>query len=114
MCNLETNTVYVTHRQIAEDLARRGIDSAIADDLARLGVESIICSEDCGVLIQTIVTSALAARMLAPMKRKAAGQFRPLGRDLVEIDAIMAHAMAARVLTARSQAMAESAAKQLH
>jgi hypothetical protein len=82
--------------------------SAIADELDRKGVEMLIWSEDCGVLLQAHVESGMAARMLAPLGGEAIGQFRCMPDNMVEIDAVMTHAMAAKVLAARSEAMGES------
>jgi hypothetical protein len=82
--------------------------SAIADELDRKGVEMLIWSEDCGVLLQAHVNSGMAARMLAPLGGEAIGQFRCMPDNMVEIDAVMTHAMAAKVLAARSEAMGES------
>lgn len=80
-------------------------NSSIADDLARKGVDMLLSVEDCGVLIQAYVSSGVAARMLAPLGRKAVGQFRSMTGNMVEIDAVMTHAMAAMVLAARSEAL---------
>lgn len=82
--------------------------STIADELNRKGVEMLIWSEDCGVLLQAHVKSGMAARMLAPLQGEAIGMFRCLPGNMVEIDAIMSHAMAAKVLAARSEALGES------
>lgn len=82
--------------------------SPIADALDRKGVEMAIWSEDCGVLLQAHVRSGMAARMLAPLGGEAIGQFRCMPNNMVEIDAVMTHAMAAKVLAARSEALGES------
>jgi hypothetical protein len=45
---------------------------------------------------------------LAPLGGGAIGQFRCMPDNMVEIDAVMTHAMAAKVLAARSEALGES------
>ncbi len=74
--------------------------------LARRGVEMYFAMEDDNVLIQCQVSSAVAAAMLAPLKGKAAGQFRALPGNLVEIDAAVTLPMAKRMLAAKSSAQA--------
>ena len=74
--------------------------------LARRDVEMCISVDDDGVLIQCQVSSAIAAAMLAPLKGKAVGQFRPLPDNLIEIDAAVTLPMARRMLAARSSAAA--------
>ncbi|MCA1393400.1 hypothetical protein I6F21_06595 [Bradyrhizobium sp. NBAIM03] len=48
----------------------------------------------------------MAAAMLAPLKGKAAGQFRALAGNLVEIDALVTLPMAMRMLKAKDGAQA--------
>jgi len=74
--------------------------------LARRNVNMCIVVDDDGALIQCQVSSAIAAAMLAPLKGKAAGQFRPLPGNLVEIDAAVTLTMAGRMLAAKSGAEA--------
>jgi hypothetical protein len=74
--------------------------------LARRGVDMYLAMDDDGVLLQCHVSSAIAAAMLAPLKGKAAGQFRPLPGNLVEIDAAVTLPMARRMLAAKSGAEA--------
>jgi len=83
--------------------------TAIGRDLARKGVELILAIEDGCALIQCQVSSAVAARMLATLKGKAVGQFRPLSANLVEIDALVTLDVAIQMLQAKG-----AAAQQLH
>ena len=74
--------------------------------LARTKTDLIlVVDEDCA-LVQCQVGSAVAAAMLAPLKGKAAGQFRPLEGNLVEIDAAVTLTIAAKMLAAKSDAAA--------
>jgi hypothetical protein len=75
--------------------------TAIGRELARRGVDLILAIEDGNALIQCQVSSAEAARMLAPLKGKAVGQFRPLSDYLVEIDALVKLGTAVLMLEAR-------------
>ncbi|QHP69992.1 hypothetical protein EI171_23465 [Bradyrhizobium sp. LCT2] len=72
--------------------------------LARRGTDLILAIEDGNALIRCHVSSATAAAMLAPLKGKAAGQFRPLPGNLVEIDAAVTLAAAIQMLEARAGA----------
>ncbi|AHY52619.1 hypothetical protein BJS_05814 [Bradyrhizobium japonicum SEMIA 5079] len=54
-------------------------------------------------LIECQVSSAVAAAMLGPLKGKAAGQFRPLAGNLVEVDAAVTLPMAMRMLKAKDE-----------
>jgi hypothetical protein len=58
--------------------------TAIGGELARRGVDMILAVEDGNALIQCQVSSAVAARMLAPLKGDAVGQFRPLSANGVD------------------------------
>ncbi len=70
--------------------------------LARRGADLILAIEDGNALIRCHVSSATAAAMLAPLKGKAAGQFRPLPGNLVEIDAAVALPVAMLMMEAKS------------
>lgn len=72
--------------------------------LARRGTDLILVIEDDNALIRCRVSSAIAAAMLAPLKGKAAGQFRPLPGNLVEIDAAVTLAAAMKMLEAKTAA----------
>jgi hypothetical protein len=72
--------------------------------LARRGVDLLLAIEDGNALVQAQVSSAVAAAMLAPLGGEAAGQFRALPRNLVEIDAAVTLDMAGRMLAARDAA----------
>jgi hypothetical protein len=72
--------------------------------LARRGTDLILAIEDDSALIRCHVTSAIAAAMLAPLKGKAAGQFRALPGNLVEIDAAVTLTTAIQMLEAKSAA----------
>lgn len=72
--------------------------------LARRGTDLILAIEDGNALIRCHVSSATAAAMLAPLKGKAAGQFRPLPGNLVEIDAAVTLAAALKMLEAKAAA----------
>lgn len=73
----------------------------IGRELARRGVDLMLAIEDGNALIQCQVSSAVAARMLAPLKGKAVGQFRPLAHNVVEIDALVKLDTAVQMLEAR-------------
>jgi hypothetical protein len=75
--------------------------TAIGRDLTRRGVDLMIAIEDGNALVQCQVSSAVAARMLAPLTGKAVGQFRPLADNLVEIDALVTVDTAVKMLAAR-------------
>ncbi|MCK1306480.1 MULTISPECIES: hypothetical protein [unclassified Bradyrhizobium] len=72
--------------------------------LARRGTDLILAIEDGNALIRCHVSSATAAAMLAPLTGKAAGQFRPLPGNLVEIDAAVTLASAMKMLEAKTAA----------
>lgn len=72
--------------------------------LTRRGTDLILTIEDGNALIRCHVSSATAAAMLAPLKGKAAGQFRPLPGNLVEIDAAVTLAAAMKMLEAKAAA----------
>ncbi|OSI19556.1 hypothetical protein [Bradyrhizobium canariense] len=74
--------------------------------LARRATDLILAIEDGNALIRCQVSSATAAAMLAPLEGKAAGQFRALPGNLVEIDAAVTLAAAMKMLEAK--AVAES------
>lgn len=63
---------------------------------------SLGLDEDCA-LIGAYVTSAVATRMLAPLGRKAVGQFKVMPDNMVLIEAIVSHNMAKRMLFAAHQ-----------
>jgi hypothetical protein len=69
----------------------------------------ILAVEDGNALIQCQVSSAVAARMLAPLKNKAVGQFRPLSHGVVEIDAMVTLAAAVKMLEAGKAAVSDAA-----
>lgn len=70
--------------------------------LARRGSDLILAIEDGNALIRCHVSSATAAAMLAPLKGKAAGQFRPLPGNLVEIDAAVTLPVALLMMKAKA------------
>ncbi|MCK1346340.1 MULTISPECIES: hypothetical protein [unclassified Bradyrhizobium] len=70
--------------------------------LARRGTDLILAIEDGNALIRCHVSSATAAAMLAPLKGKAAGQFRPLPGNLVEIDAAVTLPVALLMMKAKA------------
>ncbi|WOH55325.1 hypothetical protein [Bradyrhizobium sp. BWC-3-1] len=72
--------------------------------LARRGTDLILAIEGGNALIRCHVSSATAAAMLAPLKGKAAGQFRPLPGNLVEIDAAVTLGAAMKMLEAKAAA----------
>ncbi|MDI3560244.1 hypothetical protein [Bradyrhizobium sp. Arg816] len=72
--------------------------------LARRGTDLILAVEDGNALIRCHVSSATAAAMLAPLKGRAAGLFRALSGNLVEIDAAVTLATAIRMLEAKAAA----------
>jgi hypothetical protein len=74
--------------------------------LDRLGTDLILAIEDGNALVRGQVSSAVAAAMLAPLKGEAAGQFRALPGNLVEIDAAVTLAMAMQMM--KGKAAAES------
>ncbi|MCJ9732790.1 hypothetical protein [Bradyrhizobium sp. PRIMUS42] len=70
--------------------------------LARRDTDLILAIEDDSALIRCQVSSAVAAAMLAPLKGKAAGQFRALSGNRVEIDAAVTVPMALRMMEAKA------------
>ncbi|RTE88615.1 hypothetical protein [Bradyrhizobium sp. LVM 105] len=70
--------------------------------LARRGTDLILAIEDGNALIRCQVSSAIAAAMLAPLKGKAAGQFRALPGNRVEIDAVVTLPLALRMMEAKA------------
>ncbi|MCK1617435.1 hypothetical protein IVA96_12410 [Bradyrhizobium sp. 159] len=70
--------------------------------LARRGTNLILAIEDGNALVRCHVSSAIAAAMLALLKGKAAGQFRDLPCNLVEIDAAVTLPMALRMMEAKA------------
>lgn len=70
--------------------------------LARRGTDLILAIEDDNALVRCQVSSAIAAAMLAPLKGKAAGQFRPLPDNLVEIDAAVTLPVALLMMKAKA------------
>ncbi|OPY95788.1 hypothetical protein A5906_07420 [Bradyrhizobium sacchari] len=72
--------------------------------LARRGTDLILAVEDGNALIRCQVSSAIAVAMLAPLKGRAAGQFRALSGNLVEIDAAVTLAAATQMLEAKATA----------
>ncbi|MDA9488753.1 hypothetical protein [Bradyrhizobium sp. CCBAU 11361] len=86
-------------------------ETDIGRALARTKTDLIFIIEEGCALVQCQVSSAIAAAMLAPLKGKAAGQFRPLSGNLVEIDAAVTLPVAMKMLSAKADA---SARLQLH
>ncbi|SFU59107.1 hypothetical protein SAMN05192541_1032 [Bradyrhizobium arachidis] len=70
--------------------------------LARRGTDLILAVEDGNALVRCQVSSAIASAMLAPLKGKAAGQFRALPGNRVEIDAAVTLPMALRMIEAKT------------
>ncbi|MDA9450758.1 hypothetical protein XI04_32730 [Bradyrhizobium sp. CCBAU 11430] len=81
-------------------------DTEIGRELARRKVDLLLSIEGPYALIQCHVSSAVAAAMLAPLKGRAAGQFRALAGNLVEVDAAVTLPMATKMLNAKSEAAA--------
>ncbi|MCA1365134.1 hypothetical protein I6F14_33230 [Bradyrhizobium sp. IC3069] len=81
-------------------------ETEIGRALARTKTNVILIIEEGGALVQCQVSSGVAAAMLAPLKGKAAGQFRALAGNLVEIDALVTLPMAMRMLKAKDGAQA--------
>ncbi len=77
-------------------------ETDIGRELARKNVDSLLIVDGPYALVRCQVTSAVAAAMLAPLKGKAAGQFRALAGNLVEVDATVTLPMAMRMLKAKS------------
>lgn len=71
--------------------------------LARTNTDLILIFDEGYAMIQCQVSSAVAAAMLAPLKGNAAGQFRPLAGNLVEVDAAVTLPMAMRMLKAKDE-----------
>lgn len=78
-------------------------ETDIGRALARTKTDLIFIIEEGYALVQCQVSSAIAAAMLAPLKGKAAGQFRPLAGNLVEVDAAVTLPMAMRILKAKDE-----------
>ncbi|SCB32463.1 hypothetical protein GA0061099_1004793 [Bradyrhizobium yuanmingense] len=70
--------------------------------LARRETDLILAIEDGNALVRCQVSSAIATAMLAPLKGRAAGQFRALPGNLVEIDAAVTLPMALRMMEAKA------------
>ncbi|KGT77128.1 hypothetical protein MA20_21150 [Bradyrhizobium japonicum] len=81
-------------------------ETDIGRALARTKTNLILIIEEGCALVQCQVSSAVAAAMLAPLKGKAAGQFRALAGNLVEIDAAVTLPMAMRMLKAQDDIQA--------
>ncbi|HEV2153182.1 hypothetical protein [Bradyrhizobium sp.] len=78
-------------------------ETEIGRELARRNVGVLLIVDGPYALVQCQVSSAVAAAMLAPLKGKAAGQFRALAGNLVEVDAAVTLPMATRMLKARDK-----------
>ncbi|MGY3106370.1 MULTISPECIES: hypothetical protein [unclassified Bradyrhizobium] len=78
-------------------------ETEIGRALARRKVDLLLSIDGPYALIQCQVSSAVAAAMLAPLKGKAAGQFRALSGNLVEIDAAVTLAVAMKMLKAKDE-----------
>jgi len=70
--------------------------------LARRSTDLILAIEDGNALVRCQVSSEIAAAMLAPLKGKAAGQFRALPGNLVEIDAAVSLPTALQMMEAKA------------
>lgn len=70
--------------------------------LARHGTDLILAIEEENALVPCHLSSAIAAAMLAPLNGKAAGQFRALPGNLVEIDAAVTLPIALKMLEAKA------------
>lgn len=79
-------------------------ETEIGRELARKKVDLLLSIDGPYALIQCQVSSAIAAAMLAPLKGKAAGQFRALAGNLVEVDAAVTLPMVTKMLDAKSEA----------
>ncbi|MGL3109025.1 hypothetical protein [Bradyrhizobium sp. BR 1432] len=86
-------------------------ETEIGRALARREVDLLLSIDGPYALVQCQVSSAIAAAMLAPLKGKAAGQFRVLAGNMVEIDAAVTLPVAMKMLEAKDAA---SARLQLH
>jgi hypothetical protein len=95
--------------KISQTALARKISPAAANE-ARIrqfkdrGVSFSLGLEDDCALIGAYVTSAVATRMLAPLGRKAIGQFEVLPDNMVLVEAIVSHNMAKRMLFAAREA----------
>ncbi|WP_342737475.1 hypothetical protein [Bradyrhizobium sp. B117] len=78
-------------------------ETDIGRELARRNVALLLTIDGPYALVQCQVSSAVAAAMLAPLKGKAAGQFRALAGNVVEVDAAVTLPMAMRMLKARGE-----------
>ncbi len=81
-------------------------ETDIGRELARRQADILLTVDGPYALVQCQVSSAVAAAMLALLKGKAAGQFRALAGNLVEIDAAVTLATAQRMLIAKSKMQA--------
>jgi hypothetical protein len=79
-------------------------ETDIGRKLARTKTSLILIIEEGCALVRCQVSSAIATAMLAPLKGDAAGQFRPLPGNLVEIDAAVTLAIAIQMLEAKATA----------
>jgi hypothetical protein len=78
-------------------------DEGILEQLRRRGTSVSLVVEDDFAVVQAHVTSGAAARMLAPLGRKAVGMFKPLAGNMVLIDAWVPLDTATKMLAANTQ-----------
>jgi hypothetical protein len=83
--------------------ALSGYDEGVLKHLRRRGTSVSLLVEDDFAVVQAHVTSGAAARMLAPLGRKAVGMFKPLAGNMVLIDAWVPLEKAMQMLAANTQ-----------
>lgn len=64
------------------------------------GLPMSVAWDEKGAVIDAYVTSATAARILAPLGAEAVGKFRTMPNNMVAIEAIVAHDIAIEMLAA--------------
>lgn len=78
-------------------------DEGILNQLRTRGTPVSLTLEDDIAAVQAYVTSGVAARMLAPLGRKAVGKFKVLAGNMVLVDAIVTLNMATKMLAGTRQ-----------
>ena len=87
--------------QSASSLSR--YDEGILKQLRRRGTLVSLTLDDGFAVVQAHVTSGVAARMLAPLGRKAVGMFKPLAGNMVLVDAMVTLDLATKMLATNTQ-----------
>ena len=90
----------ISQTALARKISPADANEAKIRQFKERGVSFSLDLEDDCALIGAYVTSAVATRMLAPLGRKAIGQFEAMPGNMVLVEAIVSHNMAKRMLAA--------------